>query len=201
MRPARGASRTLARVWFGIPALFGRSSPLRRRRRAAAFSAIVAALVLAGVAWTLFLPDFQIRLDLAMILFGCAACIVAFSLYLFVDRRAQTGATVVVNYDFRLVQPSLPGGRYRFELVVFYEIESRGKHERQRQAHIELAFKRQEHPDLWRWCGREIARYLRAHKRVAAERYPDALILCAPPPNKRARPRGAAAQGDPAQPV
>lgn len=165
----------------------------RRRRRLGAFVAIVLALALAALAWTIFVPDFEIRLDPAMVLFGIAACIIAWSFYALVDRRSTSAGTVVVNYDFKLTQPSLPGGRYRSELIVFYELEVRGRLERQRQAVVELIFKKSEHPDIWAFSEREIGRFLKEHRKLAAQRFPEATILCAPPPRTRGGRRSAAA--------
>lgn len=160
----------------------------RRRRWLGAFVAICLALILLVLAWTFLVPD--IVIDPGMLLVGVAACMIAWTFYVFIDRRPPATGTVVVNYDFKLVQPSLPGGRYRFELEVFHELEVRGRHERQRQALIELVFKKQDHPDVWEFCQREIARFLKDHRRLASERYPDSTILVAPPPRSRARLRG-----------
>ncbi len=131
-----------------------------------------------------------------MVLFGIAACIVAWGFYVAIDRQPPTTGTVVVNYDFKLTQPSFPGGRYRFEFEVFWEREVRGRHERERQAMIELVFKKSEHPEVWVFCEREIGRFLKEHRRLAAARFPDAMILTAPPPRTRSRRRSAPSPSD-----
>lgn len=160
--------------------LRSRASRSDRRRRAGALALVLAAGILAILIWAL-LPDFQIRLDPAMLLFGLAACILAWSLYLAASRPGSRGAqVVVVTYDLRLSQPTLPGGRYRFELTVWSEVALQGRRERRRQAHVELVFRKGDHPEVLAWCNTRVERYLRAHRRLAERLYPEATVVLAP---------------------
>ena len=120
-------------------------------------------------------------IDLERVLYAVAATIVAIALALWVRGRMQPKTTVSVGYSYRLIQPTTPLGRYRFDLEVFYEIEEKGEHRRIDQGRIELVFKRKDHPELISWTEMQIGIRLEEHRRQAEERYPDAQVIVSEP--------------------
>lgn len=182
--------------------LFGRlvfgsvRTPARRRATALLLGGVALALIVVALA---VVPRFEIRLDPAMILFGVAAVILAWAVYLAVSKRPAASETVTVSYDLRVAQPAFPGGRHRFELQIFYEVEARGRRERERQARIELLFRAGDHPDLLEWTSAQVGAYVKAHRRLAAKRHPDARIVTLPilARGRSAEPTLIASQDDP----
>jgi len=155
-----------------------------RGRRIALFVLIAVGAV--GVAGAVLVPDFRIVIDPAAIVFGVAACILAWTLYTLAARRRTSARSVAVTYELKLQQPTFRGGRYRFELEIWYELDLASGRERARQARIELVFKRGDHPDLWSWANTQVDEYLRAHRRIASRRFPGADVVALPSPHKRA---------------
>lgn len=124
----------------------------------------------------------DVEVDLAMVLYAVAATLVAAGLVLWIRHRLRPRQTVSVGYGYKLIQPRLPLGRYRFELEIYYEMERKGELHRVQQGSIEMLFKRGDHPELMDWCRDQIRAHLDQHADLARARFPEAEILLAPPP-------------------
>ncbi len=140
-------------------------------------------IVLLGLlALSSMLLRFEIEIDLAKVGYAVALVIVAITAYLIVRYRQQPKDSLTVGYNYKLVQPVLPIGRYSFTLEVFYEQDVKGERRQMRQALIELKFKKADHPDILAWCCSQISGQLAKHGRLAAERFPGSQILLGPEP-------------------
>ncbi len=162
-----------------------RRASLPRGRRGRFIALLVlggGGLLLLASAGLARLLQIHVRIDPGMILLGAAAVITSLTLFLWLERRPLADPVVTVNYDFRLVQPALPLGRYRLLLEIFYDVERGGRRERSRQARIDLQFRRQDHPEILEWCSSQIAGFLHSHERLAARRWPRAEVASGPPP-------------------
>jgi len=126
--------------------------------------------------------DLDVVVDLEMVLYALVATILATGLVLWLRQRMRPRQTVSVGYGYKLIQPRLPLGRYRFELEIYYEMERKGELHRVQQGSIEMLFKKGDHPELMAWCREQICAHLDQHADLARARFPEAEILLAPPP-------------------
>ena len=124
----------------------------------------------------------DLSIDLGMVMWAVAIVVVAaigYQLFVVYLRPRQT---VSLGFNYKLIQPVLPLGRYLFRLEIFYEFEEKGARERVEQANIEMKFRGKDHPEVLQWCCGQIAENLRKHARFAGERYPGAKVFLPPEP-------------------
>jgi hypothetical protein len=157
--------------------------PKSRTLRWGLIALVCGPIVLLGlIALSSMLLRIDLRIDLAMIGFAVAVVVVAVTIWSIVQYRRQPQDSLVVGYNYKLIQPVLPLGRYSFSLEVFYEHEVKGEQRRARQALIELRFKKSDHPEILEWCCAQISGQLARYGEIATERYPRTRILLGPEP-------------------
>jgi len=160
--------------------------PRRRTLRWVLAGLVGGPIVLLGLlALGSMLLRIEVKIDLAVIGFAVGLTVVALVAFLVVRHRLRPKRSLTIGYDYKLVQPLLPRGRYSFSLEVFFEHEVKGECRHSRQALIEMKFKRGEHPDVFEWCCAQISGQLAKHERIAAQRYPRAQIITGPEPTPR----------------
>ncbi len=127
----------------------------------------------------------ELQIDLAMVLFAVATIVLSAGVYALIVHAQKPKDSVVVGYNYRLIQPALPLGRYSFRLEVFYELEEKGQRQKVNQGTIEMRFRRKDHPELFEWCRSQISHHLDRHRELAADRFPDSRVLLTPEPSPR----------------
>jgi hypothetical protein len=127
----------------------------------------------------------HVKIDVGLILFALASAIVAWIAFLIVRYRLQPKQAVTVGYNYKLIQPALPLGRYLFQLEIFYELDHRGDRQTFQQGTIELRFRAKDHPDMLAWCCSQISSHLTRHRELATARFPTARVFLAPEPTTR----------------
>ncbi len=127
----------------------------------------------------------QVNFNIELALFAVALVILALALFEVVRHWKAPKNAVTVGYNYRLVQPSLPIGRYTFELEILYHVREKGSRHTVKQGKIEMKFKRKDHPELLDWCCDQVRKQLSHHRELATASYPGALIALAPEPEPR----------------
>ena len=139
-------------------------------------------VILGLIALASMLLRIEVKIDLAMLGFAIALTVMAVTVHAVIRYRLEPKKAVTVGYNYKLVQPFLPRGRYTFSLEVFYEHDIKGERRHSRQALIEMKFKKNDHPDLLEWCCGQISGQLAKHGELAAARFPSAQIVLGPEP-------------------
>lgn len=132
----------------------------------------------------------ELRVDAAKALYALAAVVALLIVFHLVRYWLRPDEAVTVAYDYELIQPALPLGRYTFRLEVYYHLEQKGRNVTIRQGRIEMRFRRRDHPDVLEWCCAQIAANVSKHRVLAAARYPDRHVVTGPTPTPRVLERG-----------
>ena len=140
-------------------------------------------VVLGLVALGSMLLRVELKIDLAMVGFAVGLTVVALTVSAIVQYRLRPKSALMVGYNYKLIQPLFPMGRYSFSLEVYFEHDVKGERRHSRQALIEMKFKKGDHPDILAWCCAQISGQLAKHGRIAAQRYPQAQIVMGPEPS------------------
>lgn len=157
--------------------------PKHRILRWALVALVCGPVVILGlIALSSMLLRIELRIDLAMIGFAIGFVVVAVTIWSLLEYRRQPKDALVVGYNYKLIQPMLPLGRYSFSLEVFFEHEVKGEQRHARQALIEMKFRKSDHPEILEWCCAQISGQLARYQEIAAERYPRARIIVGPEP-------------------
>ena len=129
--------------------------------------------------------DTKIEIDVALVMLAVAAVVLTVGFVHLVRHWTRPKVVVHVGYELRLLQPTVPLGRYDFRLAIHYVMHDRGKRHVHQQASIVMKFKGKDHPDLLEWCTTQVSTHLEQHREAAQRLHPGAEIVVSPGPSKK----------------
>ena len=124
----------------------------------------------------------SLKIDIGNILFGIAAIGLVYVLYQYVEHKKQPKKTVNISLKSKLISPMIKLNRYKFHIVIEHEITDKDEVKKIKADELEIKFRKNDHPDIYKWCYEFATKKMEEHINSAKLQYPDAKVSYNPVP-------------------
>lgn len=128
----------------------------------------------------------SLKIDVGNILFGIAAIGLVYVLYQYLEHKKTPQKTVNISLKSKLISPIIKLNRYKFHIVIEHEITDKDEVKKIKADELEIKFRKNDHPDIYKWCYEFATKKIEEHINSAKLQYPDAKITYSPVPTVNA---------------
>ena len=125
----------------------------------------------------------SLKIDVGNILFGIAAIGLVYVLYQYLEHKKKPQKTVNISLKSKLISPMIKLNRYKFHIVIEHEITDKDEVKKVKADELEIKFRKNDHPDIYKWCYEFAANKMEEHINSAKLQYPDAKVSYSPVPS------------------
>ena len=124
----------------------------------------------------------SLKIDIGNILFGIAAIGLVYVLYQYLEHKKIPKKTVNISLKSKLISPMIKLNRYKFHIVIEHEITDKDEVKKVKADELEIKFRKNDHPDIYKWCYEFATNKMEEHINSAKLQYPDAKVNYSPVP-------------------
>ena len=124
----------------------------------------------------------SLKIDIGNILFGIAAVGLVYILYQYVEYKKQPQKTVNISLKSKLISPMIKLNRYKFHIIIEHEITDKDEVKKVKADELEIKFRKNDHPDIYKWCYDFATKKMEEHLNAAKLQYPNAKVKYSPVP-------------------
>ena len=124
----------------------------------------------------------SLKIDVGNILFGIAAIGLVYVLYQYLEHKKKPQKTVNITLKSKLISPMIKLNRYKFHIVIEHEITDKDEVKKVKADELEIKFRKNDHPDIYKWCYDFATKKMEEHLNSAKLQYPDAKVSYSPVP-------------------
>ena len=124
----------------------------------------------------------SLKIDVGNILFGIAAIGLVYVLYQYLEHKKIPKKTVNISLKSKLISPMIKLNRYKFHIVIEHEITDKDEVKIVKADELEIKFRKNDHPDIYKWCYEFATKKMEEHINSAKLQYPDAKVNYSPVP-------------------
>ena len=124
----------------------------------------------------------SLKIDVGNILFGIAAIGLVYVLYQYLEHKKKPQKTVNISLKSKLISPIVKLNRYKFHIIIEHEITDRNEVTKIKADELEIKFRKNDHPDIYKWCYEFATKKIEEHLNSAKLQYPDAKVSYSPVP-------------------
>ena len=124
----------------------------------------------------------SLKIDIGNILFGIAAIGLVYVLYQYLEQKKIPKKTVNISLKSKLISPMIKLNRYKFHIVIEHEITDKDEVKKVKADELEIKFRKNDHPDIYKWCYEFATKKMEEHINSAKLQYPDAKVNYSPVP-------------------
>ena len=124
----------------------------------------------------------SLKIDIGNILFGIAAIGLVYVLYQYLEHKKKPQKTVNISLKSKLISPIIKLNRYKFHIVIEHEITDKDEVKKVKADELEIKFRKNDHPDIYKWCYDFATKKMEEHLNSAKLQYPDAKVSYSPVP-------------------
>ena len=124
----------------------------------------------------------SLKIDVGNILFGIAAIGLVYVLYQYLEHKKKPQKTVNISLKSKLISPIVKFNRYKFHIVIEHEITDKDEVKKVKADELEIKFRKNDHPDIYKWCYEFATKKMEEHLNSAKLQYPDAKVNYSPVP-------------------
>ena len=124
----------------------------------------------------------SLKIDVGNILFGIAAIGLVYVLYQYLEHKKKPQKTVNISLKSKLISPIVKLNRYKFHLIIEHEITDKDEITKIKADELEIKFRKNDHPDIYKWCYEFATKKMEEHIKSAKLQYPDAKVNYSPVP-------------------
>ena len=124
----------------------------------------------------------SLKIDIGNILFGIASIGLVYVLYQYLEHKKQPQKTVNISLKSKLISPMIKLNRYKFHIVIEHEITDKDEVKKVKADELEIKFRKNDHPDIYKWCYEFATKKMEEHLNSAKLQYPDAKVSYSPVP-------------------
>ena len=124
----------------------------------------------------------SLKIDIGNILFGIAAIGLVYVLYQYLEHKKKPQKTVNISLKSKLISPIIKLNRYKFHIVIEHEITDKDEVTKVKADELEIKFRKNDHPDIYKWCYEFATKKIEEHINSAKLQYPDAKVTYSPVP-------------------
>ena len=124
----------------------------------------------------------SLKIDVGNILFGIAAIGLVYVLYQYLEHKKIPKKTVNISLRSKLISPIVKLNRYKFHRIIEHEITDKDKVTKVKVDELEIKFRKNDHPDIYKWCYEFATKKMEEHLNSAKLQYPDAKVSYSPIP-------------------
>ena len=124
----------------------------------------------------------SLKIDIGNILFGIAAIGLVYVLYQYLEHKKIPKKTVNISLKSKLISPMIKLNRYKFHIVIEHEITDKDEVKKVKADELEIKFRKNDHPDIYKWCYEFATKKMEEHINSAKLQYPDAKVNYSPVP-------------------
>ena len=135
-----------------------------------------------GIIVIFFAISNSLKIDIGNILFGIAAIGLVYVLYQYLEHKKQPQKTVNISLKSKLISPMIKLNRYKFHIVIEHEITDKDEVTKIKADELEIKFRKNDHPDIYKWCYDFATKKMEEHLNSAKLQYPDAKVSYSPVP-------------------
>ena len=135
-----------------------------------------------GIIVIFFAISNSLKIDIGNILFGIAAIGLVYVLYQYLEHKKQPQKTVNISLKSKLISPMIKLNRYKFHIVIEHEITDKNEVKKVKADELEIKFRKNDHPDIYKWCYDFATKKMEEHLNSAKLQYPDAKVSYSPVP-------------------
>ena len=135
-----------------------------------------------GIIVIFFAISNSLKIDIGNILFGIAAIGLVYVLYQYLEHKKQPQKTVNISLKSKLISPMIKLNRYKFHIIIEHEITDKDEVKKVKADELEIKFRKNDHPDIYKWCYEFATKKIEEHINSAKLQYPDAKVTYSPVP-------------------
>ena len=135
-----------------------------------------------GIIVIFFAISNSLKIDIGNILFGIAAIGLVYVLYQYLEHKKQPQKTVNISLKSKLISPMIKLNRYKFHIIIEHEITDKDEVKKVKADELEIKFRKNDHPDIYKWCYDFATKKMEEHLNSAKLQYPDAKVSYSPVP-------------------
>ena len=135
-----------------------------------------------GIIVIFFAISNSLKIDIGNILFGIASIGLVYVLYQYLEHKKQPQKTVNISLKSKLISPIIKLNRYKFHIVIEHEITDKDEVKKVKADELEIKFRKNDHPDIYKWCYEFATKKMEEHLNSAKLQYPDAKVNYSPVP-------------------
>jgi len=135
-----------------------------------------------GIIVIFFAISNSLKIDIGNILFGIAAIGLVYVLYQYLEHKKQPQKTVNISLKSKLISPMIKLNRYKFHIVIEHEITDKDEVKKVKADELEIKFRKNDHPDIYKWCYEFATKKMTEHISSAKLQYPDSKVVYSPVP-------------------
>ena len=124
----------------------------------------------------------SLKIDVGNILFGIAAIGLVYVLYQYLEHKKKPQKTVNISLKSKLISPIVKFNRYKFHIIIEHEITNKDEVTKVKADELEIKFRKNDHPDIYKWCYEFATNKMEEHINSAKLQYPDAKVSYNPVP-------------------
>ena len=124
----------------------------------------------------------SLKIDVGNILFGIAAIGLVYVLYQYLEHKKKPQKMVNISLKSKLITPIIKLNRYKFHIVIEHEITDKDEVKKVKADELEIKFRKNDHPDIYKWCYDFATKKMEEHLNSAKLQYPDAKVSYSPIP-------------------
>ena len=125
----------------------------------------------------------SLNIDIGNILFGIAAIGLVYVLYQYLEHKKKPQKTVNISLKSKLISPIIKLNRYKFHIIIEHEITDKDEVTTIKADELEIKFRKNDHPDIYKWCYDFATKKMEEHLNSAKLQYPDAKVSYSPVPS------------------
>ena len=126
-----------------------------------------------GIIVIFFAISNSLKIDIGNILFGIAAIGLVYVLYQYLEHKKQPQKTGNITLKSKLISPIIKLNRYKFHIVIEHEITDKDEVKKVKADELEIKFRKNDHPDIYKWCYEFATKKMEEHINSAKLQYPD----------------------------
>ena len=135
-----------------------------------------------GIIVIFFAISNSLKIDIGNILFGIAAIGLVYVIYQYLEHKKQPQRTVNISLKSKLISPMIKLNRYKFHIIIEHEITDKDEVKKVKADELEIKFRKNDHPDIYKWCYEFATKKMEEHINSAKLQYPDAKVSYSPVP-------------------
>ena len=124
----------------------------------------------------------SLKIDVGNILFGIAAIGLVCVLYQYLEHKKKPQKTVNISLKSKLISPIVKFNRYKFHIIIEHEITDKNEVTKIKADELEIKFRKNDHPDIYKWCYEFATKKMEEHLNSAKLQYSDAKVSYSPVP-------------------
>jgi len=128
----------------------------------------------------------RITIDIGNILLSIACLGFVYVIYLYVEYKKEPKRTINITLKSKLIAPIIKFNRYKFHIIIEYEIKEKGESRHLKADELEIKFRKSDHPNIYEWCYNFATEKMNEHLKSVKQEYPNSKITYSPIPTVNA---------------